>query len=311
MPLFKIQHITKYTYDRLIQESMNEIRIFPVESPEQQVLKQDLAITDNPDVQVFFDYWGNKTGTFNLMAPHKELTINSSLLVRTPENADLQINFVGIFDELPPIVTGNFKMLELCRPDQINSQSQIMDIAVSMRSPDDSVAITVKNCSDYIFEQFNYIPGITTINTTIDEIFKQKAGVCQDFAHILLQILRTMQIPSRYVSGYICPHRSGLRGEGATHAWVEAWIPGSGWTGIDPTNKIWVTNNHVKLAVGRDFTDCSPARGSFKGIANQELSVMVSVVYEDGQTAEQLYDTKTTNEKSPLDSPRHSSAAQQ
>ncbi len=311
MPLFKIQHITKYQYDRLIQESMNEIRIFPLESPDQQVLKQDLVITDNPEIQIFFDYWGNKTGTFNLMAPHRELVINSILMVRTPENADLRINFVGSFNELSPVVTGNLKMIELCRPELINSQSQINDIAGLMRSPDDSVAITINNCSDYIFEQFQYIPGITNIETTIDETLQQKAGVCQDFAHILLQILRTMQIPSRYVSGYICPHRSGLRGEGATHAWVEAWIPESGWTGIDPTNKIWVTNNHVKLAVGRNFADCSPARGSFKGIANQQLSVQVSVVYEDGQVAEQVYDTGSQKEKSPLNSPHHSPAAQQ
>ena len=95
----------------------------------------------------------------------------------------------------------------------------------SIYSPDDSVAITIKNCSDYIFEHFNYIKGITTVETTIDEILEKKAGVCQDFAHVMLQILRTLNIPSRYVSGYICPNKSGLRGEGATHAWVEAWIP--------------------------------------------------------------------------------------
>ena len=132
-----------------------------------------------------------------------------------------------------------------------------------MYSPDHSVAITIKNSSDYIFEHFKYIKGITNTETTIDEILDTKAGVCQDFAHIMLQILRTLKIPSRYVSGYICPNRKGLRGEGATHAWVEAWIPRSGWAGIDPTNNVWVTNTHVKLATGRDFTDCSPVKGAF------------------------------------------------
>jgi transglutaminase-like putative cysteine protease len=311
MPLFKIQHITKYSYDRLIQESINEIRVFPVESTEQQVLEHDLVITGNPEVQVFSDYWGNKTGTFNLLAPHQELIINSRLLVRTPESADLRINFISNFSELPAELTGNVKMLELSDPDIIHSQSQILDIARLMRGADDSVAIAINNCSDYIFEQFKYIPGITNIETTIDEILEQQAGVCQDFAHILLQILRTMHIPSRYVSGYICPHRSGLRGEGATHAWVEAWIPGSGWTGIDPTNKVWVTNNHVKLAVGRNFTDCSPARGSFKGMAKQHLSVLVSVDYEDGQVVKELHDVYMAGEKSPVDSRLFSPAAQQ
>ena len=202
-------------------------------------------------------------------------------------------------------------MIELSRPDAIVSQSQILDIVRLLHRRDDSVAITINNCSDYIFEQFKYIPGITNIETTIEEILHQRAGVCQDFAHILLQILRTMAIPSRYVSGYICPHRSGLRGEGATHAWVEAWIPGSGWTGIDPTNKIWVTNNHIKLAVGRNFSDCSPARGSFKGTANQHLSVLVSVDYEDGQVFEELHDVQTEKKELPVKSPYFSPAAQQ
>jgi transglutaminase-like putative cysteine protease len=311
MPLFKIQHKTKYSYDRLIQESMNEIRIFPFESPDQQILEHDLLITSNPEIQYFFDYWGNRTATFNLLSPHQELIINSRLLVRTLESSDLHINFVGEFSDLSSVVAGNIKMLELCRPDPINSQEQIWRFTQSLRSPDHSVAITIKNCSDFIFEQFTYIPGITNIETTIDEILQQQAGVCQDFAHLLLQILRTMNIPSRYVSGYICPRRSGLRGEGATHAWVEAWIPNSGWTGIDPTNKVWVTNNHVKLAIGRDFADCSPSRGSFKGLANQHLSVMVTVDYENGESAEELYDVQIKKEKLLVNSPRFSPAAQQ
>ena len=96
MPIFKIQHVTKYIYDRLIQESMNEIRIFPFDSPEQEVLEHQLDITGNPEVQIFLDYWGNKTGIFNLMPPHRELTINSRLKVRTNGSADLRINFLSV-----------------------------------------------------------------------------------------------------------------------------------------------------------------------------------------------------------------------
>jgi transglutaminase-like putative cysteine protease len=311
MPLFKIQHITKYTYDRLIHESMNEIKIFPFISTEQEVLEHNLVITGSPELQIFFDYWGNKSGIFNLLPPHRELIINSRLMVRTNENGELRINFLSVFSELPGEVLGNFKMLELSNPDTIQFHAQILEITRLVRSPDDSVAITIKNSSDYIFEQFRYIKGITNIETTVDEILQQRAGVCQDFAHILLQILRTMHIPSRYVSGYICPHRSGLRGEGATHAWVEAWIPGSGWVGIDPTNNIWVTNTHVKLAVGRDFSDCSPVKGSFKGLATQNLSVFVSVDYEDGKVFEELNDVGIIRENIPRVSTRFSPAAQQ
>jgi transglutaminase-like putative cysteine protease len=311
MPIFKIQHVTKYEYDRLVQESMNEIKIFPFLSPEQEVLQQELDITGNPEVQIFFDYWGNKTGIFNLMPPHRELTINSRLTVRTGNSSDLLMNFISVFDELPGEVGGNLKMIELSRPDFIQSQSRIHEITRLVYSADASVAITVKNCSDYIFTHFSYIKGITNIETTIDEILEQKAGVCQDFAHIMLQILRTLKIPSRYVSGYICPNKSGLRGEGATHAWVEAWIPRFGWAGIDPTNNVWVTNTHVKLAVGRDFADCSPVKGAFKGPANQHLSVFVSVDYEDGQIYEELNNVDLKRENMSVDSPHFSPAAQQ
>jgi len=311
MPIFKIQHVTKYTYDRLIQESMNEIRIFPFESPEQEVLEHQLDITGNPDVQIFLDYWGNKTGIFNLMPPHRELSINSRLKVRTNGIADLRINFLSRFNDLPIEVESNLKMLELSRADAIQSQVLIEDIVKLMLDNDDSIAITIKNCSDHIFEQFKYIKGITDVETTVDEILQRRAGVCQDFAHLLLQILRTMKIPSRYVSGYICPHRSGLRGEGATHAWVEAWIPGSGWTGIDPTNNIWVTNTHIKLAVGRNFADCSPVKGAFRGAANQSLSVFVSVDYEDGAVAEEMNEVQLKKDILSMESPHFSPAAQQ
>jgi len=311
MPVFKIQHITKYEYDRLIQESMNEIKIFPILSPEQEVLKHELLISGNPEVQIFFDYWGNQTGVFNLMPPHQELSIDSRLVVRTIRSSDLSVNFISSFSELPGEVQGNLKMLELTRPDDIRSQSRIDEIAQSVYSHDDSVGITIKNCSDYIFTYFNYIKGITNVETTVDEILEKKAGVCQDFAHIMLQILRTLKIPCRYVSGYICPYQRGLRGEGATHAWVEAWVPRSGWAGIDPTNNVWVTNTHIKLATGRHFTDCSPVKGSFRGSASQHLTVFVSVDYEDGYIYQELNKVELNPGNLVSESPHLSPAAQQ
>ena len=117
---------------------------------------------------------------------------------------------------------------------------------------------------------------------------QHKKGVCQDFALVLLQLLRTAGIPCRYVSGYVCPNKSGLRGEGATHAWVEIYTPTQGWLGIDPTNNIWTMDNHIKLSLGRNFTDCTPVKGTFKGLAKQKLSVSVSVEYEDGRQFEEV-----------------------
>jgi len=310
MPVFKIQHITTYEYDRLIQESMNEIKIFPLLSG-QEILQHDLLITGNPELLYFYDYWDNKTANFNLFPPHKKLVIESRLKVRTTGGPDLAINFISGFNEIWNEVNGNLKLVELSRPDYIRSQSKINEISRIIVNPDQSVAITIKNCCEYIFSHFNYIKGITTVETTIDEIIEKNAGVCQDFSHVMLQVLRTLNIPSRYVSGYICPNKSGLRGEGATHAWVEAWVPNCGWVGIDPTNNVWVTNTHVKLATGRNFADCSPVKGSFRGPANQHLTVFVGIDYEDGQVFEELNLVDLKRENTNIEPRQFAQAAQQ
>ncbi|SFD56959.1 Transglutaminase-like enzyme, putative cysteine protease [Chitinophaga sp. CF118] len=288
MPIFRIHHITKYEYDRPVKESVNEIKIFPYQCPEQEILQHDLLITTHPDVQVFTDYWGNKTGEFNLLSPHKALTIESKLLVRTIAPTQLQINFHTGFEQLKVEIADQLKMIELSRPDLIRTQDVINNILTVIAQPDKSIAAITEHCSEYIFKNFKYIKGITNIETTVDEILQHRAGVCQDFAHLMLHILRSSHIPCRYVSGYICPNKDGMRGEGATHAWVEVFIPGYGWAGIDPTNNVWVTNKHVKLSVGRHFRDCSPVKGSFKGPARQTLSVFVAVGYEDGNVFEEM-----------------------
>jgi transglutaminase-like putative cysteine protease len=287
MPIFRIQHTTNYSYDRLVQESVNEIRVFAYQSRDQEVLQHDLIITGAPEIMTYTDYWGNKAGMFNLLPPHKELIIDSRLVVRTTGSQAPQINYESDFDLLEGELNGVLKMLELSKADPIQNSESILSIIEEIKGSKKSVASVMENCCAYIFKNFNYIKGITNIETTVDEILEKRAGVCQDFAHLMLQVLRTLNIPSRYVSGYICPNKNGLRGEGATHAWVEAWIPQYGWAGIDPTNNVWVTNNHVKLAIGRNFNDCSPVKGTFKGSAFQTLSVFVSVGYEDGGVFEE------------------------
>jgi transglutaminase-like putative cysteine protease len=290
MAVFKIHHITRYQYDSPVKESINEMRIIPYQCQEQELLQHQLLITNNPPVHLFADYWGNTTGSFNVLAPHRELVIESKLIVRSTNPAELNLNTTSGFDDLEAEVDSQLNLVELATFDHIGGQDAILDIVRSIHSPEKSIANIVKESCEYIFREFQYIKGITTIETTVDEILEHRSGVCQDFAHVLLQLLRTMKIPSRYVSGYICPNKNGMRGEGATHAWVEALIPGYGWAGVDPTNNVWVTDKHVKLAVGRNFNDCSPMKGTFKGLAEQKLSVYVSVGYEDGHMFEELND---------------------
>lgn len=287
MSVFRIIHITKYEYERPVHESVNEIRIFPYLSKEQEVLQHDLIISNQPEVQVFKDYWGNRAGLFSILEPHHQLAVESRILIRI-NNQEKDAGFwQPTWQQLNAEIQNKLQHLELTRPDQIQSQDKIQEICRKLFAPERSVASIVEECNRYIFENFTYSKGITTIESTVDEIMEHRSGVCQDFAHVMLQILRTMDIPCRYVSGYICPHKNGMRGEGATHAWVEAWLPGHGWAGIDPTNNVWVENKHVKLAVGRNFSDCSVVKGTYKGTAKQDLYVYVSVGYEDGMTFEE------------------------
>jgi transglutaminase-like putative cysteine protease len=250
-------------------------------------------------VFTYTDYWSNKTGVFNLIPPHKELVVDSRLTVRTIAPSVSSINFTSGLNSLEAEVDDNLKLIELSKPDNILSANAIASIVHAVKTNEDDIPVAklVQNCCDYIFKHFKYIKGITTIETTVDQILDKRAGVCQDFAHVMLQVLRTVGVPSRYVSGYICPNKNGLRGEGATHAWVEAWIPAYGWAGVDPTNNVWVTNSHVKLAVGRNFNDCSPVKGTFKGPAKQNLSVFVSVGYEDGGMFEEINNVLVKDEE--------------
>lgn len=292
MSVFTIHHITKYEYDRPVKESVNEIKVFPYAEKDQEVLQHDIIITDQPNILIFDDYWGNKTGCFNLLSPHKEMIIESKLKVRTSKDLNPQFSIPSYVKDLEPYIEKDLHLLELVRTSESKSIDMMGTYINQFFNPSKTIAEIVKDCCAFIFTEFTYIKGITNIETTVDEIVAQKAGVCQDFAHVMLELLRMVGIPSRYVSGYICPNKNGMRGEGATHAWIEAYIPHYGWVGSDPTNNAWATNNHVKLAVGRNFNDCTPAKGTFKGPAKQSLSVYVSVGYEDGQVFEEITDVR-------------------
>jgi len=286
MAIFSIHHITRYEYTRPVKESLNQIKIHPFINDGQEILQHELIISGQPDLHLFLDYWGNRTGIFTVAEAHKALTIESKLLVRTIEKEPPRVNTTGSAEWIIP---GNELLLtELSQPENINNQEEIISIIEKIQKENTSHAEIIRQCSEYVYQKFRYIKGITDYETTVDEILEHKSGVCQDFAHVLLQILRTIGIPSLYVSGYICPNKNGMRGEGATHAWVEAWIPDYGWAGIDPTNNIWVQGNHVKLAAGRNFNDCTPVKGTFKGSGRQQLSVYVSVGYEDGHVFEEM-----------------------
>jgi transglutaminase-like putative cysteine protease len=141
----------------------------------------------------------------------------------------------------------------------------------------------LEDLNNWIYTNFTYKPGVTNVSTPLSTVLRQRKGVCQDFAHLMLSIIRHNGLPARYVSGYIepvdptRPGGSELVGAAASHAWVEVNLPNGTWWGLDPTNNQCAGERHVKVAVGRDYHDVAPLRGTFKGASNQKLQVIVSM----------------------------------
>ncbi|MFZ4059199.1 MAG: transglutaminase family protein [Ferruginibacter sp.] len=289
MPRFIIHHVTKYTYAEPVKDSANQIMLFPVKDHLQEVQQHHLSITGNPKVEIFKDYYGNEMGAFTNIAPHKELRIDSTITIVT-KPVVLPVDDAPIDSQWKHLEEIRFMVpfIDFLKQERFDAIAEVQSIAAPTQLHNKTVYQAAIELNSYVYENFKYIKGITSIETTLDEIWKLGAGVCQDFAHILLVMLRMLHIPARYVSGYVCPHDHNLRGEGATHAWVEAYIPFYGWLGLDPTNNCVVSDLHVRLAIGRSFTDCSPVKGTYKGTARQTLEVGVSVSHEDGLVAQEV-----------------------
>ncbi|TSJ43127.1 transglutaminase family protein [Mucilaginibacter corticis] len=277
MPEFEIQHITRYIYDSPVRDSANQIILFPIKDEYQDVLKQEIIVTGHPIIDSHIDYYGNEVGSFTYSDPHSLLVINSKILVST-RHRPYPVNDIfpaQQWEDLKPL-QHMVPYIDFLRQEYFEGFEELKELVDKLKGHDDIPYQVALRFCEYVYKNFNYIKGVTTVETTLDEIWKLKAGVCQDFAHILTEMLRMIKVPARYVSGYICTDKNGMRGEGATHAWTEAYIPDYGWLGLDPTNNIIANENHVRLAVGRNFMDCSPVKGVYKGSSGHRLEVAVT-----------------------------------
>lgn len=278
MPTFYINHLTKYTYSNTVIDAANKILLYPINDAFQKVTAQKININSNPFIETHFDYFNNKVGTFMIVEPHSTLIIESEIEVDVyprmfPEDgidANLQWKELKKLSHQTPFIDF-LKFKPFSGTQEVQSFLDAFD--KNLTTPYQFL----QQLSSFIFDEFKYIKGITTIDTTMDEVWKIKSGVCQDFTNFMLQATKMMGIPSRYVSGYLCPYDTISRGEGATHAWIEAYIPNFGWLGFDPTNNIIATEHHVRLAIGRDYNDCSPVKGVFRGKVKDTLEVTVTV----------------------------------
>jgi transglutaminase-like putative cysteine protease len=278
MPEFEIQHITRYIYDSPVRDSANQIILYPIHDEYQDVLKQEIIITGHPVVDSHVDYYGNEVGSFTYSDPHSILAITSKVLVVT-KHRPYPVNDIFPSQQWADLKPLQYMVpyIDFLRQEYFEGFEELKQAVESQKGKDETPYQVALRFCEYVYKNFNYIKGVTSVETTLDEIWKLKAGVCQDFAHILTEMLRMVNIPARYVSGYICTNKNGMRGEGATHAWAEAFIPDYGWLGLDPTNNIIANENHIRLAVGRNFMDCSPVKGVYKGASGHRLEVSVIV----------------------------------
>lgn len=276
MPHFHILHRTHYIYSGLVIDSVNQIKLYPLNDELQQVRHHHLRVSNQPIIHTIKDYFGNTTGFFTLLAPHTELLIENIMEVDMMPAPKIELR--EEFSEIWKEVTSEKNQLEFhdfLKAEQAKCQEEVQRAIHEILAKVQHPLNTIQDLSNYIYENFTYKKGVTTIETSVDEIWHLRAGVCQDFAHLLLYMLRLMGVPGRYISGYICPGSSEWRGEGATHAWAEAWLPDTGWVGIDPTNKCLAGERHVRLATGRNFSDCTPVKGTYKGAVEHKLEVTV------------------------------------
>jgi len=284
--LFNIVHTTSYVYADTAMEAYLEVRLTPPIRPEQDILRHRIEFQPTAEASDYIDYFGNRTTFYSMTLRHRQLKVTNRLTVRTlprvlPESGlaltvaearQILKSGTGVFDYLQPT-----EAIPIA-PESIAWAREILRESHPMGEALDELNKT-------IYREFKYRSGSTEIETPLSLIWKKREGVCQDFAHVMISVLRAARIPCRYVCGYIesepavsvDPTRKRLVGSLATHAWVEVLVPGMIWVALDPTNNQWCGEQHVTIAVGRDFLDAAPVRGTFKGSASQKLKVHVSM----------------------------------
>ncbi|MER2107250.1 MAG: transglutaminase family protein [Solibacillus sp.] len=276
---YRIKHMNIFRYETEVEQSLNTIRLKPRNNERQRLISHHVKINPVSMTRENVDIWRNMIATFFIAEKHKELEVTSYSHVsvqRAPYIYQIQFSeemrnifYSQLFREhyLPYLTTSQFTTM---LPMQLES------IVAAIGEPDNPVKFAC-DLMTYLYNSITYDPYATTVETTANEAWILKRGVCQDYTHIMLGVLRHFGIPARYISGYLyVGEDDNLVGDTATHAWVEVMLPGIGWIGLDPTNNVEVLENHINLCVGRDFRDVSPIEGVYQG-GEHTLEVKVQV----------------------------------
>lgn len=279
---FNVSHMTKYAYEGAASESFAELRVWPQSNAAQRVIRRSLHVEPDTSIDHYVDYFGNNVEFFSIPRRHTELVVRAEAEVATfkVEPPDEVLN-VSIGEARQVYNSSLYQVFEYLQPSALVPLDQHRRIRKKFFPQACSLREALLGLNDWIYHKFEYKPGVTDISTPISEVVEHRRGVCQDFANLMLAILRSNGIPARYVSGYIeafdPDSDSKMTGAAASHAWIEVYLPGGFWWGLDPTNNKPAGEQHIVVAVGRDYHDVAPMRGTYKGANDQKLKVIVSL----------------------------------
>jgi transglutaminase-like putative cysteine protease len=271
----RIEHRTTMQYSGTVHASYNEVRITPRDLDRQFAISHRVAIEPHASLYSYVDAWHTIVHAFDVQDAHQTLVVTGTSIVESSD-APTPGRDVG-WETLESAETVDAYCEYVGSSSRVSADDAITDTAAALRrsrTPAEAVAAT---CA-WINSTFEYQTGSTTVTTTASEVLRARRGVCQDFAHLGIALLRAMGIPARYVSGYLHPDPEAERGrryEGESHAWLEAWV--GEWRSIDPTTAVPVGERHVLVGRGRDYADVAPLKGIYHGAAAEAVEVAVEL----------------------------------
>jgi transglutaminase-like putative cysteine protease len=321
MNRYRLMHITHFSYDAPVTESYNEVRLRPLEDDIQSCLSFRLRTNPAAATANHFDYYGNFVHRFNVLREHQHLRVEADSVVLVQEPPPLPSNGMALDDlrSAEEALDEYYDYLAATAyvPHDASLKELVREAAVQSGG---TCAGFARAAMQLVHDRFRYEKGATHVHSSISDTLATGAGVCQDFSHILLAVLRMAGLPGRYVSGYLVPSRAAEPGASveeviggqASHAWVEVFLPGAGWRGLDPTLGRSAGLQHVRIAYGRDYGDAAPMRGVYRGHAGQALSVDVRVRPAlDDEGCEHLMETAAGPPEPPTSGPAHQQTQQQ
>jgi transglutaminase-like putative cysteine protease len=262
-----IEHQTIFTYDQPVRESVGELRLCPRDEADQRCLSFQLTTEPHTVINLIVDRFGNAVHAYSVLPAHNRLVVTATSLVETSQS--------------PLIAAPSLTLLEqrdfLSASPYVPGDAELAAFARTQAPAGAGAEATALALSAAIYEQFEYQPGSTDISTTAAAVLAGRRGVCQDFAHLLIALCRSLGLPARYVSGYLYDAKLRPNAIVASHAWIEVFLEDRGWLGLDPTHNRPAGPDYVRAAIGRDYADATPARGVFQGRARESLEVRVRV----------------------------------